>query len=456
MSVKRRMGLMVVGPLRRLLQDKQANVAMTFALAMIPLVYAVGVGVDYTSAAYREDQLNSYADAAALAAVTPAMMASNDAASVTAATNTFNAQAQSATGVNYSNSTGVTVNVVDTITTRTVTVAWNAQSQNAFPGILGTATIALGGSSQAIGALAPNINFYLLLDSSPSMAIAATQAGINTMVANTQSQGGCAFGCHESFPAADNLGNPGGEDNYALSRNLGVTLRIDNVRTAAQGLMTTAQQTETTDHANYQMAIYTFDVGVTTIQTMTSNLNQAALAAGNIAQLEVYDNNCLTQSNCNSDEDTNYEQAMTSLNTIMPNPGNGTNSPGDTPQEVLFIVTDGVEDEYQSPALNPTSDTYGRQQYLMNSNTDWCTTIKNRGIRIAILYTEYLPLPTNGWYVNFDNSGAGISSFQSKIGTQLQNCASPGLYYEVLTGGDISTALNSLFQIAVQTSHLSK
>ena len=29
----------------------------------------------------------------------------------------------------------------------------------------------------------------------------------------------------------------------------------------------------------------------------------------------------------------------------MPNPGNGTNQTGDKPQEVLFIVTDGVEDE---------------------------------------------------------------------------------------------------------------
>jgi hypothetical protein len=92
----------------------------------------------------------------------------------------------------------------------------------------------------------------------------------------------------------------------------------------------------------------------------------------------------------------------------------------------------------------------------MNSNTDWCTAIKNRGIRIAVLYTEYLPLPTNTWYENFDGTGAGISSFQPQIAQQLQNCASPGLYYEVETGGDITAALNSLFQTAVQTSYLSR
>jgi cold shock protein len=36
---------------------------------------------------------------------------------------------------------------------------------------------------------------------------------------------------------------------------------------------------------------------------------------------------------------------MTQIISIMPNPGGGTRIAGDTPQEVLFFVTDGVEDE---------------------------------------------------------------------------------------------------------------
>jgi Flp pilus assembly protein TadG len=430
---------MSVAAFRRLLRNKQANVAITFGLAIVPLVFAVGFGIDYTSAAYREDQLNAFSDSAALAAVTPAMMASTDAASITAAQNTFNAQATAMTGINYTAGSGVTVSVADTLTTRTVTVTYTAQSKNAFANVLGTPTIAVGGTSQAVGALAPNIDFYLLLDSSPSMAIAATQAGINTMVANTPTQGGCGFGCHESDPAADNLGNPGGEDNYALARNLGVTLRIDNLRTAAQQLMTTAQSTEVTNHAKYRMAIYSFDVGVTTLGTLTSNLTTAAAEASNLVIPEMYKNGCLTQANCNNDEMTDYDTGINTINAAMPNPGNGTNNTGDTPQEVLFFVTDGVEDEDVNG---------GRQQSLM-SNAQ-CATIKQRGIRIAVLYTEYLPLPTNSWYNTY------IAPFQPNIGPTLQACASPGLYYEVKTGGDISAALNQLFQIAVQTSFLSK
>lgn len=448
----------MLATLLRFVRSSRGNVAVIFGLSIVPLVYLTGMGVDYSSAALREEQLNAIADAASLAAVTPAMMAQTDSASVTAAQNTFNAQASSISGITY-NSANLTVTVADTITNRTVTVTYTAASTNFFPNVLGEASIALKGTSQAIGAVAPNINFYLLLDDSPSMAIPATQTGINTMVSNTSSQGGCAFACHESHPSGDSLGNPGGEDNYALARALGLTLRIDNLSTATQNLMTTAQTTETANSATYKMAIYTFDSGFNTIGAMTKNLTTAASEAANIAVEEVYDNNNLTSSNDNSDEDTNYDNAMSSINSIMPNPGNGTNAAGDTPQEILFIVTDGVEDE-PTPSgfstINPTSDTAGRQQYLMNADTDWCINIKNRGIRIAILYTTYYPLPSNGWYTNFDGSGEGIGWFQPNIGTQLQNCASPGLYYEVNTGGDISAALSALFQIAVSTAHLSK
>ena len=85
------------------------------------------------------------------------------------------------------------------------------------------------------------------------------------MVSHTSSQGGCAFACHETNPAADNLGNPGGEDNYALARNLGVTLRIDLLAQAAANLMTTAQTTETANNNTYKVAIYTFDYGFNTV-----------------------------------------------------------------------------------------------------------------------------------------------------------------------------------------------
>ena len=153
----------------------------------------------------------------------------------------------------------------------------------------------------------------------------------------------------------------------------------------------------------------------------------------------------LTCSNNNNDTDTDFETAMKAINNIMPNPGTGAS--GSTPQEVLFLVTDGVDDEMNSSSCSQTLDGTRCQQPF---NTAMCTTVKNRGIRIAVLYTEYLPLPTNAWYNTW------ISPFQSQIGPNMQSCASPGLFFQVTTDGDITAAMQALFQQAVSTARLSR
>jgi Flp pilus assembly protein TadG len=424
-------------------QDHRASALPMFAAAALPMVYLTGMGIDYSLATQRQVKLNALADAAALAAITPTMMAASDAQAIAAAKNIFNAQATQMAGVNYDPSK-LTVTVTDVGPQRTVNVSYQATSQNLLPSVPGLQAIAIGGSSQSNTSLPPNINFYLLLDNSPSMAIAATTAGINTMVANTQAQGGCAFACHESNPQAENLQNKNlaGKvdntvDNYQLANNLGVVTRIANLRTATQNLMSTAQATAQANNTTYGMAIYTFNNSFNTISNLTTNLTQAATLAGNIDVLEVYTNNYLTKTNNNSDTDTNYDNAMNSINTIMPTPGSG--AANDKPQEVLFFVTDGVEDEMVNGS---------RVQSLMDPT--WCTTVKNRGIRIALIYTTYLPLPTNSWYNTY------ISPFQANIGATLQSCASPGLFFEVSTDQDISQAMINLFDSAVQTAYLQK
>jgi hypothetical protein len=285
------------------------------------------------------------------------------------------------------------------------------------------------------------------------------------MVNNTSAQGGCAFACHETNPAADNLGNPGGEDNYALARNLGVTLRIDLMAQAAASLMSTATTTEAANNNTYQVAIYTFDTGFNTVYAPSglpsTNLSAAASAAAGIQVLKVYDNNNLTSTNNNSDTDTNFSSALQSLNTIMPNPGGGTSNVGDTPQEVVFLVTDGVEDKVVSspsacsqPTVSMGSSKYRCQQPF---DTTWCTTVKNRGIRIAVLYTEYLQLPTNSWYNSYVAPFDTPTPATSLIATNLKSCGSPGLFYDVQSGGDITAALNNLFNLVVTSAaHLTQ
>ena len=436
---------------QRFFSNSRGNVATIFALSIIPVIFLTGMALDFTSATQKRIRLNAAADAAALAAVTPNMMTKTTSAAKTAAQNIFKAEASTIANLNYS---APTVTITTTGTTRTVSVTYTASSINSFPNVLGlfsgsaSTTWPISGASTATSSTSPNINFYLLLDNSPSMAIAATTAGVNTMVANTSSQGGCAFACHEANPSADGLGNPGGEDNYTLAANLGVTTRIQNVATAVSSLATTASNAAAANNATYKMAIYTFNQsGINTIQSLTSNMTTAGNAASNIDVVEVYQQSYFTKTNNNDDSDTDFDTAMSAMNStsIMPNPGTGSSS--STPQGVLMIVTDGVDDKQNTTCTQPLVDSTRCQEPF---NTTWCTTVKNRGIRIAILYTVYLPLPTNSWYNSY------IAPFSSQISTNLQSCASTGLFFSVTTDGDITSALQALFSQAIYAARLTQ
>lgn len=463
----------------RFCRDRKGNVAMIFALSIIPVIFLAGMGLDFAAATQKRVKLNAAADAGALAAVAPGMMNQVDATAIAAAQNMFNAQAATVAGVN---AVTPTVTVTHTGLARNVNVSYTANSVNAFPNVLGLLTggtarqyWAISGSSQSSSSVPPNINFYLMLDNSPSMALAATTAGITTMNNNTTAQGGCAFGCHETNPtAADVAGNPNGEDNYMLAKNLGVTLRIQNVAAATQSLMTTAQQYETSNsqyNVGYNMAIFTFanngivpvfpTTGCSTSScTPSSILSAAGTAASTVDVIEVCSNNMLgpykngSCTNNNSDEDTEFDLAMSQVSGLMPNPGTG--SSNSTPQEVLFLVTDGVEDKALPDSWETTcKETMTGSRCQQEFDTQWCTSIKNRGIFIAILYTVYEPLPatgngSNSWYNSY------VAPYQSKIGTNLQNCASPGLYFAVTTDQDISAAMTALFQASVATARLTQ
>ena len=128
-------------------------------------------------------------------------MQQSNATAQTAAQNMFNGQIAGITSL-ASGDTTVTITITNPTgnpLVRNVTVAYTAQNENIFASVLGEPTFSLAGSSTASASIAANINFYLLLDNSPSMALPATQAGITEMENLTpQQDGGCAFACHQA------------------------------------------------------------------------------------------------------------------------------------------------------------------------------------------------------------------------------------------------------------------
>ena len=251
-------------PLARFAAAEQGNVAVIFAIMLFPTIYLLGMTLDYTQAQRRQSQLDAAADAAAIAAVTPSMMSQSTTVAQTTATNIFNATANAIAGGLTGNPI-LTVNVGNTGLVRTATVSYTANSSNAFPSLLGAPVWPIRGAATASASGAPNINFYLLLDDSPSMGIAATSDDITNMIAATGSQPSgsrsCAFACHEKNPSHDSGANSSTKDNLSIARSKNITLRIDLVAQATASLMSTAQTVQATQNNTYKAAIYTFDYG---------------------------------------------------------------------------------------------------------------------------------------------------------------------------------------------------
>ena len=334
---------------------------------------------------------------------------------------------------------------------RTAVVTYTASVPTAFMGLVGINNIAIAGSSTAASAIPTYIDFYLLLDNTPSMGVGATPADVATMVANTPDQ--CAFACHELDTAPN--------DYYGLAKKLGVTTRIDVVRSATQQLMDTANNTQVIAN-QFRAAIYTFgsaanNAGLTKIFPLSSSLSSAKTAAANIDLMT------MPYQNYASDTQTNFDNVFPPINSVIAAPGDGS-SPSQ-PQKILFFVSDGVADAADIACTQPTSPgqdpqtgkNYTRCQEPITVSL--CTALKNRGIKIAVLYTTDLALPTNGWYMDWIdpfNKGPYGPSVNSQIAANMQACASPGFYFEVSPTDGISEAMTALFQKVVTAARITR
>jgi hypothetical protein len=138
----------------------------------------------------------------------------------------------------------------------------------------------------------------------------------------------------------------------------------------------------TKNNVTYKMQVFSFDwthPGYSTpVTTHTSMTDVQNMTTSNIPDLDSttdfwYANGKPTSSTNINDKATEFNNMLTAMNSTMPNPGDGTTTA--KPQEVLFIITDGVTDEQIG------SSRWNRE--LTTAHLNNCTTIKNRGIKIA-------------------------------------------------------------------------
>jgi Flp pilus assembly protein TadG len=423
---------------RRFVSTADGNVAMIFAVALIPMVMATLGVVQYSLAISARTKLNAVADAAALQAVSNAAVLTYVNSSTTGQTNAqnmFNAQAGLVKGATISS---LNVNVVNNAATPsaaaslTATVSYTATLTSLAPGIFGTYFTTVSGTSTATASLPAYTNFYLLLDDSPSMGIGANPSDITAM---QNANNGCAFACHS--PNAYNGTYPG----YTVPNVPGTQLRIDAMRNATSRLVQTAISSQIIS-GQYKMGVYTYADSVTTVSALTSNLAQVQTDITAIA-LPTTDLGTQTGDAVN----------WLSQNVVTTASGTGTQA---APYEYVFLVTDGVEDHAfnyiagsYDTLISPTGSWNGTP-YSSVMNSSACTSLKNKGVTVAVLYTNYDPL-SDTRYTQM------VQPFVNNIIPALTACASPNFFFQADSASAINTAMQQMFALALQQSaHLSQ
>ncbi len=249
----------------------------------------------------------------------------------------------------------------------------------------------------------------------------------------------CAFACHWAKPtAADPTGTA---DLFGMARRHGVTLRFDLLKNATNGVLR-QMQSDNLSFNNLSVGIYAFNTVVTEVYPAGCSPHafgceagsdftaaQALVGAPPISPSVVDTGIPPVVGQLNNgpvNDDTAFPEAMNKLaNTYVTAAGNGTTAA--SPRKVLFLVTDGFEDD---------PNTGARQAF----DPARCTQFKDLGYTVFVVYTPYYPL----MHVSYLSSWTSIveGSGTNSLSYNLQACSSgPGDYVSATDQASLSAAL---------------
>ena len=444
---------------------------MIVALAAVPIMGISGLGLDFEVRQIYKSRLDAAADAAALTAIQTAQadITANQTTAASISDGTANAARIFASNAGTANavlSQSPGISLTRSGQTLTATVSDQAQSPLNFGRMFGLTSFPFSGSASATLTMAQYLNFYLLLDVSGSMGIPSTDAG-QTRLASINPDfrnlypGGCTLACHfTAYAACQNAsGQTTNCQGYNLTRTNGtanapvsfcpqpgmsncIQLRMDAVAYAVQQLLQTAQQTMTLPN-QYGVGLYPFIRWMQSYQPLTTNLATVSTSASSLTTL--LDNG--NGSSALGSGGTHFENALPSLNSVITNVGDGSSTA--SPRPFVFFVTDGAQDnQYQA-----NNGSWSGSNSATTLDEGYCTTLKNRGITISVLYVPYVPIqnPTTIWNNEDGYANANIPH----IPAHLQACASPGFYFTANTPSDITAAMQTMFAQSIQAARLS-
>jgi Flp pilus assembly protein TadG len=474
--------------LHRFMVQENGVVAIIFVIIAFPMLYVIGVAVNYTQGNKVLTTLQDAADSAALASVAPGVYirtlsaGAQQNASATAGVNAFLAMVPpGVTITGTSLTTKVNTNGMKGVFSYTASMPAGLLSS-----ILGNITLSGAATAYSGSQTSEKVDLFILIDVSQSMATGADLATQKKMMADPQ-MSNCDFACHFA----------GAGDTVAVAARKGYKLRIDVVRDALTNFISQVKTAAADPSNTLRVGIYTFASGYNEVTGLTTNYDQVLNDIKNLSIPQYYNG-------------TYFQGALASLRNKIQQ----YNTPGR--EKYVMLVTDGVSDSAQAvsngkgsiywkvdPATNysattcwttsPSPDNYdkngvpqgpftvpttnprttrpcvpdptvpatkktgahaGQPEFsLMGIDPSWCNVIKNIGVKMTTLYVQFGNLPgysttnqkdwfRNEWRYIFLNNYVIPS-----LPTSMAQCATSSDYaFTANDAASVQDAFNTIFE----------
>jgi len=409
---------------------------------MVPLTGAVGLAVDYARISHAHSVLLGAADAAVASAVSESSQTYRNGLVFTAGWTEQEAQQEM---LNFFQAN--VINNVDfaiqTAEAKILAGGGRIEASLNFEvkvpltfmrTFFGRDDVVVKGVSSALVGSLPYIDFYMLLDNSPSMGLGATVKDIRMLENNTPDN--CAFACHIS---SEDESDDDEKDNYDIAREIEAVLRIDVVSLAAQNLFDKAEEM-TVRADQYRMAAYTFgptasELNLTPVAELSGDLKKGKEEVQKSVNLM-----SLAYSGEGDDAQSPFDEIFSQLNDAIKTDG-GLGSSSKDRQNIVFFVSDGVADHVKSNCTGEIVNDDMRCNEPIDPQI--CEALKRRNMKVAVLYTTYLPLPRDGHWYWF------VRPYDRLISQKMKECATEGLFFEVSPSQGIVEAMEALFKKAI-------
>jgi Flp pilus assembly protein TadG len=239
---------------------------------------------------------------------------------------------------------------------------------------------------------------------------------------------------------------------------VGFALNATKVANGVSGLFETAKNVAVIPN-QFRIGLYPFIQDAYAYFPLTSSINGSPTNSSTINYAAANLVNLLdTNTNANlGSGGTNIAQSIGDVNNIITSVGDGSTSAKTLPY--VFLVTDGAVDP-QTKALNQSGGWAGSNHatVIASGSSSPCAQLKNRGIKVMVLYIPYTPIGNPNPLFAGDEDDFANNNI-TNIPASLQSCASPadasGNYlYTANTPAQINQAIVAMFNHALVTAHI--